>query len=856
MEREPQDRPPARSEVAAVAAPGSPNMTTLLLALILCNAPLGPLDPGSGGARDAFERGFLENGGQWPAEARFRTGSGGRSAWFVERGWWLVLRGETGGARVRMSFEGARPSRPRPDGELPARHHVYRGSAPERWATNLAAFERLRWEELYEGIDVLARGPRDPAGAAAALFEYDLELSAGADLARVELRVAGHTGLSVEPDGSLAIATAAGVLRQSPPIAWQYTESGPAAFECRFRLNGPDSFGFDAPDRDRSLPAVVDPALVFSTYFSGAGAQAIEQVELAPNGDVLVAGTTDSDAFPTTPGAFEEFAAGLEDVFVARFAPDGTLLWSSYLNGTDSDLLGGLALDAGGAPTLCGTTRSTDFPATPGAFDTGHNGFLDGFCAQLAPSGDALRFSTFLGGGLNDRAADLALDGSDAVTVVGSTNGSGFPVVGGSYDTSFNGGVFAGDAFCLRLDPTGSQLVWSTYFGGSSDDGATAVAVETTGEVTVAGVSSGAFAMSPGAFDPTFAAPGDAWVLRLDAAGQQRVYSTWLGGAGLEEVRRVLVDGSGASLLAGVTEGADFPVTAGAFDAVFGGATEGFVLELDAAGSALNWATFVGGAEDDSVEGLAFDPSVPPGSPARLVVATTSTSDDLQATPGAYDGDFNASLFGLFPDVHLYRLTLPVGPGAPAVDYATYFGTTDDELVGDIAVDAAGAVVIAGATSSFGFPTTAGAQQPGFNAAATREGFLSKLALLRHPIRYGLGTPPGAGGTAIISWEGFPDLASDDFALIVDNGAPNQKAILFHGFAPQASPFYGGTIYVKPPLKRHRPVKTDSFGYKLSKLDIEPGWVGQTLYFQWWIKDPPLKKKTGLSNGLEILFYP
>jgi hypothetical protein len=787
--------------------------------------------------------GFLENRGQWPPEARFCAQGGGACAWFVDEGWWLVLRGREAGARVAMRFEGARSVRPLAEDALRGQHHFLRGGDPAAFVLGALAFERLRWQELYAGVDVVARAPRAPG--AGALFEYDLELAAGADLERVVVELAGHAGLSIDSSGRLVIETAAGTLVESPPRAWQMTPAGPEVLECRFRLLDGARFGFVAPGRDAARAAWIDPALIFSTYLSGNGDQIVEEIALGPLDDVFAAGMARSDSFPTTPGAFQPPWGGYEDAFVTRFAADGQLVWSTYLAGASVDLLRGLAVDAAGAATVCGDTSSTDFPTLPGSFDTTANGFFDAFCARLAPTGDALLFGTYLGGLGNDRAADLGLDASGAATVVGSTNGAGFPATAGSMDPTFNGGAYGGDAFCLRLDPSG-QLAWSTFFGGPSDEGATAVAVEMNGEVTIGGLGSAPMTMSQGAFQKTFKPPGDAWVLRLEADGAQAVFGTWLGGSGLEEITRIALDGSGASAIAGRAESADFPTTPGALDTVFGGASEGFLLELDAQGSALGWGTFLGGAEDDEVTGLAVVPG------GGWVAAVSTYSSGLPATPGCYDGDFNASLFGLFRDAYLVKLL----PQAQAVDYGTYFGTEDDDMVRDVAVDSTGAAVLGGATYAGNFPTTANALQPAFNVQAQREGFVSRLAFLRHPIPYGTGTPPGSGGVATIDWSGFPDLATNDFRVRIDGAAPNTKAILFHGFAPQANPFYSGTMYVVPPLKRHRPVTTDAFGSRSDKVKIEPAWVGSTVYFQWWFEDPLLKKNAGLSNALEVTVYP
>jgi len=763
----------------------------------------------------------------------------------VDDGWWLVLRGAPAAAdegapaaAVRMRFEGARAVTPEAVDPAPGAYNWLRGPDPAHWVRGARSYERVVWLGLREGLDLVAH-----AGDPAAVFEYDLELAPGADLDGFRVAVEGHEGLRVDDEGRLVVETAVGPLVQPPPRAWQLRGDAPQSFPCRFRVLDEAHFGLEAPARDPALAAVVDPALLFSTYLSGQLQQTIEAVAPGPAESTYVGGWTVSDDFPSSPGAFQEFTAGLEDVFVTRLNGDGTqLVWSTFVGGDDLDILGGMAVDAAGAATLCGQTRSLDYPTLPDSFDPTPNGFVDGFVSRLAPSGDALIWSTYLGGGLNDFCNDVALDATGAATVVGATNGSGFPVLSG-FDLSFNGGVFAGDAFVTRVANDGKSLVWSTYLGGSQDDGADVVAVEATGEVSVAGSTSGGFPVNFGAFDNTFSAPADTWVARLTAAGNGLVYATYFSNVPDTAVHAIALDGTGEAELLGRTEDPGFPLTPGAFRTAFDGGAEGFYARLAANGGSLVRSTFIGGNGDDDLVGLARDPS------GRVILAGNTTSDDMPTTPGAYDPAFNDSLGGVFSDVFVLRFDTAVS----AVDYGTYFGTPSTDTTAGVGLDATGAVVLAGNTNSFQFPTTAGALQESFNLTAAGQGFAARLNFLLHPIVYGAQSQQGA---AQISWTGFPGL-NDPFAIQIQGATPNFKAILFHGFASQSSPFYGRTIFVLPPLYRHRPVLPDSFGYKSQNVQLNPAWVGQNVYFQWWYKDPSNpKKKTGLSNALQVLVHP
>jgi hypothetical protein len=819
------------------------------LLLVLAFAGPGEL-AGSVAAPAAFLPPFLPNGGQWPEPARFARAQGAACAWAVDDGWWLSLHERGGelrrGVALRMRFEGAGARPPIGEGRLPGRYSFLLGSDPARWARDLAGCERLRWREAWPGIDVLARpGP--------GIFEYDLVLAPGADLARARFSCAGQRSSSLAADGSLLLETELGILRQPPPIAWQERprEDGSlerVPLECSFVRIDEASWGFSAPDLDPTLAAVIDPGLVWSTYLAGGSDQGIEAVGMDALGRVYVAGTTDSFDFPVTPGVFGGSWVGVVDAFVTCLEASGSqIAWSTFLGGSDMEQVRALAVSASGEVTVAGETRSSDFPVTAGAFDTTHNGFLDGFVARLAPQGSALSWSTYLGGGLNDRINALALAPSGEVTVAGTTNGSGFPTVPGSFDTSFNGGQFAGDAFASRLDAAGATLVWSTFLGGSLDDGATAIALEPSGVVTLAGVTTSAnFPVTPGVLQTFRSGPVDAFVARLDAAGAQLTWSTYLGGTKQETPSAVAIEPGGEVAVVGSTDSSDFPVTPGALDGTFDGPSDGFLARLAPDASQLASSTFLGGSADDELARVVVDGS------GRLVLGGSTTSDDMSTTPGAYDRTWNGDPQNPMKDAWVARLA----PGAGSIDYATFLGAADEDHLRGMALDPGGAVVFAGRTLAFNFPTTPGSYQPSFNLTATGQGFVVTLNFLLYPIPYGTAKLNSYGASPTIVFDGFPSVADQDLQLGLQSGMPNQKAVVFHGRSAAVIPFFGGMLLAQPPLVRDRVLQLDLFGYGIGPVGLAPGMVGQTLYFQVWFVDPGDPLKVGLSDAFQVLVYP
>ncbi len=332
-------------------------------------------------------------------------------------------------------------------------------------------------------------------------------------------------------------------------------------------------------------------SLVYSTFLGGTGRDVANAIALDAAGAATVAGETESAAFPTTPGAFDaSFNGGLNDAFVTRLSPTGSsLVYSTFLGGTGRDTGRALALDTQGATTVAGDTTSTDFPTTLGAFDTSFNGAFDGFVARVAPTGSSLVYSTLLGGTGGDTAWALAVDAQGTATVAGATSSTDFPTTSGAFDTSFNGGNY--DAFVTRLSPTGSSLVYSTFLGGGggSGDEARALALDVRGAVTVAGTTASTdFPTTPGAFGTSNNGGPynlDAFVTQLSPTGSNLVYSTFLGGAGVDAGRALTLDAQGAATVAGLTSSADFPTTPGAFDTSFNGSStndlDAFVTRLD-----------------------------------------------------------------------------------------------------------------------------------------------------------------------------------------------------------------------------------------------------------------------------------
>jgi hypothetical protein len=419
--------------------------------------------------------------------------------------------------------------------------------------------------------------------------------------------------------------------------------------------------------------------LIYATFLGGSDADVGHAIAVDGAGNAHVTGGTSSSNFSTTPGAFDTILSGYYDAFVVKLNATGTgLTYATFLGGNNDECVDrcAIAVDGTGSAYVTGDTLSSDFPTTVGAFDTSHNGAKDVFVVKLNAAGTGLAYATFLGGSGGDGGSAIAVNGAGNAYVTGATFSSNFPATPGAFDTSFGGGTcFEGpccDAFVVKLDAGGTGLTYATFLGGSGgDDGGRAIAVDEAGSAYVTGVTSSSdFPTTPGAFDTSFGGGAcflgpceDAFVVKLNAAGNGLAYATFLGGGDVDYSWAIAVDEAGSAYVVGETRSPDFPTTAGAFDTTCGTDgncnpflddyrhTDAFVVKLKAAGTGLSYATFLGGSRSDYGRAIAVD-----GAGSAFVTGQTSSSD-FPITAEAFDTSYNGG-----NDAFVARLAMGGGP--------------------------------------------------------------------------------------------------------------------------------------------------------------------------------------------------
>jgi len=450
--------------------------------------------------------------------------------------------------------------------------------------------------------------------------------------------------------------------------------------------------------------------LIYSTYLGGTGGDFGYGIAVDSAGNAYVTGSTGSTDFPVTPGAFQTTGVG---VFVTKFNPTGgALVYSTYLG--EGGWGYGIAVDSAGNAYVTGGAVA-DFPITPGAFQpTYAGGGSDAFVTKLNPTGSALVYSTYLGGSSSwDQGNGVAVDSVGNAYVTGYTESADFPITPGAFQPAYGGGDR--DTFATKLNPTGSALVYSTYLGGSGEDVGTGVAVDSAGNAYLTGYTGSTdFPTTPGAFQTTHNGVWDAFVTELNPPGSALVYSTYLGGSGYWNLGSgIAVDGASNAYVSGTTNSTDFPTTANVVQPAYGGNSDAFVSKLNPTGSALVYSTYLGGSGGDTSGGIAVD------SQGNAYVTGNTYSTDFPTTTNAVQPANGGN-----SDAFVVKLN----PTGSALLYSSYLGGCCSEYGFGIAVDSAQNVYVTGETDSPNFPTM-NPFQPALGATWATNAFVTKTSV-------------------------------------------------------------------------------------------------------------------------------
>ncbi|MCU1343433.1 MAG: uncharacterized protein JWN92_2856 [Candidatus Acidoferrum typicum] len=641
-------------------------------------------------------------------DAKFLARGQGYALFLTPRETVLALgthSGSSAALRLKMVGANASPTFAALD-ELPGKSNYFLGKSPAKWRTNVPNYRKVAESSIYNGIDIIYYGNQRQ-------LEYDFVVAPGANPEVIQIEFQGAKNLRFDSAGDLLVNVGAGDVRLHKPIAYQGSGDAKHEVAASYVMKTAQSVSFQLARYDAGEQLIIDPVLSYSTYLGGSEIDVGNAIAVAQDGTAFIAGGTFSADFPTVhklPMSSEDHP---QDAFVAKISADGsTLLYSTFLGGRFDDVANGIAVDAAGDAYVTGTTHSFDFPVTFDSFNPVCGG--DGKC-------------------------------------------------GASWNT---GGLIVSNAFVTKLNPAGSEILYSGFLGEYEHVRGLAIAVDQNEAAYVTGDGEANFTPTVTITAPATGPPDcprtntipfgggttDAFVTKISATGTTIEYSTYLGGISDDSGPGISVDNAGNAFVVGVTHSADFPVTPGAAQTNYGGAGDAFVTEVNTnLPQTLGYSTFIGGAELDHANGVALDAN------GNVYVAGGAISNNLFPSAAGF-----AKLNSGNGDAFAAKLN-PAVPGTAGVIYFTYLGGSKADSAAGIAVDGSGNAYVTGSTVSaaatpsdplaIGFPIIADtAFQPTYGGG-NADAFVTELnptgTTLVYSSYLGGTNTEGAGGIAV-----------------------------------------------------------------------------------------------------------
>lgn len=609
---------------------------------------------------------------------------------------------------LRMRFENVnKVSRINARGKLANKTSYLIGNQSSKWRTDIPNYSHVEYENVYDGIDVVYYGNQRQ-------LEYDFVVAPGGDHKQIKVNFIGAERIEISEDGDLILNSKGQEMKLKAPVTYQMIDGIKKVIPSNYVLSRDTStetqvptVGFDVDAFDRRKELIIDPVLVYSTYLGGSGSEDPSSIAIDSAGNTYLIGYTDSSNFPLAGAMQSTYGGNPQDIFVSKLnAAGNALVYSTYIGGNGQDNGSDIAVDADGNAYITGYTGSTNFPmASP--MQSRLTGLYNAFVAKLNPSGSQLVYSTYFGGSVGEFGSAIAIDSDGNAYVGGVTSSPDFPKVNSVQ--AFYGGNLA-DAFVAKFNATGSQTIYSTLLGGNGNDGVNSIAVDLNGNAYVSGVTFSTDFPTVSPFQANFRGGAfDAFVTKINPAGGTLAYSSFLGGISDDRGFRIGLDGNNNIYIAGQTLSTNFPTMSG-FQSNFGGGSDAFVTKFSPSWSVV-YSTYLGGTGLDGATGLA----VSPAGNAYITGFTASTNFPLA---DAFQATYNGGSFDAF--------ATKLNTSGSALNYSTYLGGNGYDVGFDIAIDSVGNSYIFGQTSSLNLPTVS-PFQPSNNGAA--DTFVSKFAV-------------------------------------------------------------------------------------------------------------------------------
>lgn len=589
--------------------------------------------------------------------------------------------------------------------EATYKSNFFLGKDPQKWASNVSNFRNLTYTGLYAGVDVRFTSDKGQ-------LKYDFIVDAGTDPSAISMKYHGLKNLTLR-DGHLILDAGFMEISEAIPYAYQEMNGVRTTVRCEFTLDG-EMVRFRFPDGyDARYNVVIDPVVIASTYSGATVTTYGHSATYDDLGNIYSAGRVFGAGFPTTVGAYDVSFSGSVDLGITKYNPTGSAqLYCTYIGGTSDEYAHSMFVH-NDELYIYGSAASSDYPTTAGAYDASQNGNYDIVVTHLNSTGSALVGSTYVGGSMNDGynainthygdtfRGEIIVDGSGNALVASFSSSADFPATAGAYDLTHAG---LQDGVVLKLNSTMSTLMWATYLGGSGNDGAFGVRINSTGMVYVCGAtgsSANDFPITVGTYQTTFqGGTYDGFLLELDANGTTLAASTLFGTNGLDEAYFLDIDYDDDVYIYGEARGGA-PVTAGVYSVPNSAM---FVAQFNPALTTLDMCTVIGdGTLTSTIAPSAFMVDI--------------CKNIYLSGFGAFNG-WPVTANAIYPNSSIgscYLATL--SPGATSLLFGSFYGGGHVDG-GTSRFDPSGIIYHAVCQGGSGFPTTPGAWNSGTNAPA------------------------------------------------------------------------------------------------------------------------------------------
>ena len=398
-------------------------------------------------------------------------------------------RRKTAGAVIRLNLVGANPN-PAVAGEnlQPGKVNYFIGKDPKKWQTNVPTYQQVRYTGVYPGIDLVYYGNQ-------ARVEHDFIVAPGADPRQIQMEIQGADRLSLAANGDLVLHKGSDEVRLQAPILYQPFHGMQVPVTGQYKVQNSTHVSFTVGQYDQTMPLVIDPVLVYSTFLGGVADDEATAITVDSSGSAYVTGWTDSPNFPLASQS--QTLPGSTNIFLVKLDVSGSsLIYADYIGGSSEDYPIAMVLDGSNDVFLTGYTNSSDFPIL-NPYESSYTGYEDVFITEVSADG-ALLYSSYLGGSNYQSASGIGLDSTGNIYVAGTTTSLDFPTANAFQATASpdQNDEYGEYGFLTKLTPDGSALVYSTYFAGSQDSGyyyygpysdISGLAVDATGNAYIAG---------------------------------------------------------------------------------------------------------------------------------------------------------------------------------------------------------------------------------------------------------------------------------------------------------------------------------------------------------------------------------